>query len=292
MAQLEIDDLSNAFFQSWEKLQPFTLDDLERYYQTAPEVFNHYFQQHCQRTPERLGAALERYPEQIATMKRAAELLPSLIEEVYERLSNLMGLEMTIKTRLLVGCFGSNAYVTHDGTLHFALETMPDNPDYLTVLVAHEMAHAFHFEMLGNAGFDFSKMAGDGYTSIYLEGVATVVSELVKPGLSEKVYFSFDETSEAWLTFFKEHFIEVKKAIQHDLKHWKMEEEREWFRLRGGKKYGYNRLGYLLGRVFVKQLIQKTSLKETMIYWARHDLKQEIEDWMDEASSPITSGGA
>lgn len=245
---IEILDTTTDFFKEWEGTDSLTVDHLESYYSHYPKLFDEYFKSHCQRTRERLHAAIERYPSQFKSMKRAAKILPAIIQEVYEKMSDLMGVKIEVKTRLLVGGFGSNAYVTHDGTLHFAVEQLTDEPQYLRVLVAHELTHAYHFEMLGKAGFDFSKMAWDGFTSLYLEGAATFVSEVLNPGLSEHVYFSFDDTSEDWLIFFKDNYSEILKSLRVDLKDWDLEDEREWFRLRGGKKYGYNRLGYLVGK--------------------------------------------
>jgi hypothetical protein len=217
-------------------------------------------------------------------MKQTAKLLPNILKDVYEELSKLMGFQMNIKTQILVGGFGSNAYVTHDGTLHFAIESITDEPKYLKVLVAHEMAHAFHFEMLRRAGFDFAKLAWDGYTSLYLEGVATYVSEAISSGLPERVYFSFDDTSEEWIGFFKKNFTEILTSFKNDLLDWSIETEKEWFRLRGGKKFGFNRLGYLLGKELIKHSVRKFGLKETFTLWAKNDLKSVINDWLVQVS--------
>lgn len=56
---------------------------------------------------------------------------------------------MPMRARILVGAFGSNAYVTPDRILHFASELTPVQRDVLRVLVAHEMGHAFHYALLG-----------------------------------------------------------------------------------------------------------------------------------------------
>jgi hypothetical protein len=278
--QIEIVDLSQEFFREWDKNKPFSIKNLENYYNKFPNVFDEYFKSHCQRTPERLNVAIERYPEKYAAIKQTAKLLPSILKDVYEELSKLLGFQMSIKTRILVGGFGSNAYVTHDGTLHFAIETITDEAKYLKVLVAHEMAHAFHFEMLRREGFDFSKLAWDGYTSLYLEGIATYVSEAINSGLPEWVYFSFDDTCEEWIAFFRKNFNEILTGFKNDLLEWSMDTEREWFRLRGGKRYGFNRLGYLLGKEFINHSVEEFGLKETIILWAKNDIKPVINDWL------------
>ena len=125
MDQIEIEDLSSEFFREWDQNPPsFTINNLENYYSKFPNVFDDYFKSHCQRTPERLNAAIKRYPNKYAEMKHTADLLPSILKVVFDQLSKLMGIKMNIKTRILVGGFGSNAYVTHDGTLHFTIESI------------------------------------------------------------------------------------------------------------------------------------------------------------------------
>lgn len=284
VGKIEIVDLSQEFFREWDSNKPFTINNLERYYAKFADVFDDYFKSHCQRSPERLNGAIERYQDKYETMKRAATLLPTILKDVYDQLSEIMGFQMNLRTRILVGGFGSNAYVTHDGTLHFAIESITDEPKYLRVLVGHEMAHAFHFEMLRREGFDFSKLEWDGYTSLYLEGVATFVSELLNPDLPERVYFSFDDTNEDWIVFFKKSYIEILTSLKNDLQEWTMEEEREWFRLRGGKKYGFNRLGYLIGKDFISYSVKEFGLKETITFWAKNDIKSVFTEWFKQVS--------
>ncbi|MGE7921254.1 DUF5700 domain-containing putative Zn-dependent protease [Viridibacillus sp. NPDC093762] len=151
-------------------------------------------------------------------MKRVAKFLPSIIQDVYEQMSTMLGIQMDLRVKILVGGFGSNAYVTHDGTIHFAIETITDEPKHLRVLVAHEMAHSFHFTKLKMDGFDFSKMAWDGYTSLYLEGIATFLSEFLNPELPESVYLSFDDKSEEWINYFHKNYADIIFSLEEDLK--------------------------------------------------------------------------
>ncbi|WP_052360702.1 DUF5700 domain-containing putative Zn-dependent protease [Oceanobacillus manasiensis] len=223
---IEVEDLSREFFQEWNQNGKFTIENLENYYYKFPDVFEAYFKSHCQRTPERLNAAIERYPEKYKAMQQTANLLPGILQEVYEDLSKLLGIQMSIKARILVGGFGSNAYVTYDGTMHFAVETLTDESKYLKVLVAHEMVHTFHYELLKRVGFDFSKFALDGYTSLYLEGAATYLSEVINPRLPERVYLSFNESGEEWITLYKNNYNEIMTSFKNDLLEWSMEAER------------------------------------------------------------------
>ncbi|GAQ19282.1 peptidase MA superfamily protein [Oceanobacillus picturae] len=280
ITSIEIDDLSREFFQEWNQYERFTIENLVSYYREFPNVFEDYFNSHCQRTAERLNSAIDRYPEKYESMKQAAQLLPVILKEVYEELSKLLGIQMSIKARILVGGFGSNAYVAHDGKMHFAIETLTGNPKYLKVLVAHEMAHTFHYELLKGVGFDFSKFALDGYTSLYLEGAATYLSEVINSRLPERVYLSFNDSGEEWIAFYKNNYKEILTSFKDDLLQSSMEVEREWFLLRGGKKFGFNRLGYLVGKDFVKYSVKEFGLKESLTFWAKNDIKSVIRDWL------------
>ncbi|MGE7921253.1 hypothetical protein ACQKM9_20280 [Viridibacillus sp. NPDC093762] len=59
-----------------------------------------------------------------------------------------------------------------------------------------------------------------------------------------------------------------------------MEEEKKWFRLSGGKRYGYNRLGYLIGKEFISDSVQKLGINETFIIWAKNDIRHLINEWL------------
>ncbi|WP_051291617.1 hypothetical protein [Fictibacillus gelatini] len=57
-----------------------------------------------------------------------------------------------------------------------------------------------------------------------------------------------------------------------------MEKEREWFRLSGGKHFGYNRLGYFIGNEYIKT--RNRSIKETMTFWVEESLQKDIQNWL------------
>ncbi|WDL97156.1 hypothetical protein [Alicyclobacillus sp. ALC3] len=284
---MNIIDTTKEFFQLWEHNTPFTLGHLDTYYGRFPDIFDTYFKSHCTRTPTRLNSAIERYPATVDTMKRCVALLPSLVAEVYDEMSGLLQHALPMEIRLLVGGFGSNAYVTHDGTLHFAVELLPCETALLRVLIAHEMAHAFHFRLLTEAGFQFSQLAWDGYTSLYLEGLATFVSMLLNPGLPEAAYFSFDNSGGDWVSFCRNHYEDIKERINDDLQHWDMEQEIEWFRLRGGKTYGMNRLGYFIGTEFISSCVESIGLIDTMRLWGMQDIQPVVQHWMSGTPYPF-----
>lgn len=282
---MRIIDTTPSFFQQVERTNELTVDHLEAYYAKFSDVFDTYFASHCQRSPERLAEAIERYPTELNSMRSLAAKLPTVVEEIYGLMYTVLNYSMELNICLLVGGYGSNAYVTHDGTLHFAVETLPCQSDHLRVLVAHEMAHAFHFQLLKDEGFQFSRLAWDGYTSLYLEGVATVLSKRVVPDLPPGVYFSFDDRSAPWIAFCEAHSPDIYTRLNEDLAHWTMDEEVEWFRIRGGKLYGLNRLGYFVASQLIEDRMRSTGVRETMTLWAHRDLKSVIQGWMSKLTT-------
>ena len=280
LKKIEIHSSTADFFYLYETNDSFSIEQLNSYYEKYPTVFNQYFQSHCPRTEERLLTAIAKYPAKYEQMKRVAKLLPSILNDVYEEMSNLLGIQPDLRVNILVGAFGSNAYVTHDGSLHFCIEAISDNLNHLKVLVAHEMAHAFHYELLYMKGFDFSKIKLDGYASIYLEGVATYISEIVNQNLPKHIYLSFDDSGKEWINFFEDQYAEIILSLIEDLKVWSIKEEREWFRLSGGERYGYNRLGYLVGKQFINDIVKKNRLESTCTLWCENDIKLIIDEWL------------
>lgn len=273
-------DTTVEFFQEWDSHSPFTLENLESYYAKFPDMFETYFKSHCKRTPERLNEAIHRYPPILNTMRRTAERLPSVLEDVYAQMSSILDFQMPLHAHIFVGGFGSNAYVTHDGGLYFSAELMPHDLTQLRVLVTHEMAHAFHFEMLRNNGFPFSKLAWDGFTSLYLEGLATFLSKVLNPDLQEGVYFAFDDTAENWIAFCHDNAERLKTEFGAELEHWTMDEEREWFRIRGAKKHDFDRLGYFVGTKFAEFCVGKFGIRNAFTLWANSDIKTTINEWL------------
>ena len=281
MQKVRVQNITEEFFVRYEKEQVFSIEGLEAYMNRYPAVFDSYFKTHCQRTPERLQQAIAKYPAGYEAMKRTAACLPGIIQSAYRDLAGLLGFQTDVKVNQIVGAYGSNAYVTHDGTVHFAIETLSDRPEHLRVLAVHELAHALHFAKLKEEGFDFSRFAWDGYTSLYLEGIAAFLSEAVYPGQPEHVYFSFDDTSEKWIRFFKENKRAIFTSLKEDLQDWSMDREREWFRLRSGKRYGYDRLGYLVGKELICSLAGQLGLEKIFTLWAKEDIRPYIDQWMD-----------
>ncbi|MBL0386399.1 aminopeptidase [Tumebacillus sp. ITR2] len=280
-------DTTPAFLALYDREEPLTVEDLDVYYAQYPTLFDSiYFNGHCPRTPERLQATLEKYPTHSDRLRNVIAQLPAIIEECAETISLYLGVEFEIDATLLVGAYGSNAWVDTRCRLYFAVEKLSDDPQHLRSIVMHELGHAFHFVMLGRAGMDWSKLKDDGYTSLYFEGIATYLTQQLVPGLPDWVYYSYEEDGEEWLNFCRSHEAEISNRFHQDLADYTHASQIEWFRLRGGSHFGHNRLGYYLGTEFVKALRETHDLTETMTFWAREELSAKVLTWLEPKRTP------
>jgi hypothetical protein len=285
---MKIMDTTHTFLQLRDESDSFDLHALNRYYATYPKVFGEYFQYHCPRTEERLTQALERYDSRLNDILDVVDVLPNVIEEVMQELAEYFGFDPDIEFYLLIGGFGSNAFVNRKikANVYFAAEKLSSNPDHLRIIVAHELGHIYHNLLLDQANIDWSALVWEeGTTSLYREGMATYLSQQTVPGEPEAVYFQYDNSGEEWLSFCKQHKRDIAQAFLADARAWSMEKEREWFLLSGGKKFGHSRLGYYLGTEFVRYCVDRFGEKETCILWAKKDLKQIGLKWLESYSS-------
>jgi hypothetical protein len=233
---MKIIDTTKTFFDLIEADIPIDLESLKRYYSKHPEVFDYYFQNHCPRTDERLTKALNIYSEQKEEILETVAKLPSIIMKTTEQVE-ATHVELDIVVYLLVGAFGSNAYVNRKikADMFLAIEKLSCNTDHLRVIVAHELGHITHNILLDQAGIDWSSLAWEeGTTTLYREGIATYISQQTVPAQAEDVYFLYDDSGKEWLAFCKENHSEIAASFLKDAKEWTYEKEREWFRLSGG----------------------------------------------------------
>jgi hypothetical protein len=285
---VKIVNTTQTFLQLREETDTFDLHTLDQYYAQYPEVFEEYFQYHCPRTEERLTKALKRYDSKLNDIQQVVDVLPNVIEEVMHKVAVFFGFDPHIEFYLLIGGFGSNAYVNRriKGNVYFAVEKLSSNPDHLRAIVAHELGHIYHNLLLDQANIHWASLVWeDGTTSLYREGIATYLSQQTVPGLSRAVYFQYDDSGQDWLTFCKQHKRDIVMAFLADARTWTFDKEREWFRLSGGERFGHSRLGYYLGTEFVRYCVDQFGEKETYILWAKKDLKHIALTWLESYSS-------
>ncbi|WP_432363577.1 aminopeptidase [Sporosarcina sp. UB5] len=281
---MHIENNIPSFLDFWESTAHPTVADLETYLNEHEKIYEKYFPNHCPRTEERLVAALEKYDDKMADIRSISNHLPAIIQEMDEIVEQTFGLGLDLSFRLIVGTFGSNAFVTRDNRreIYFAVEKLSAERDHLKVITAHEIGHVTHFALAARSGIDWSTVDwGHGLTTLFTEGAATYLSKRTVPGLQKPVYFTYDDEGEPWVKCYEDNKAEVKRRFLEDaLGEWDMAKEREWFRLSGGSYFGYNRLGYILGTDYVEQLVERIGEDAALTFWNGNELKADILDWL------------
>ena len=275
---MQIQNIIPDFLSTFELTKTFEIGQLETYLSKHPDIFEQYFPNHCPRTEERLNAAIEKYPAKVGEIRTISEYLPKIIEVMESEFNKKYNLALNLSYKLIVGTFGSNAFVTRNNKreIYFAVEKLSPEENHLKVIVAHELGHVAHFSFATNKGMDWTNVDWmNGLTTLYTEGAATYLSKKIVPGLNESVYYSYDDNGDPWLTCFKENKSKIKNRFLEDvLSGWNMEKEREWFRLSGGSYFGFNRLGYFLGTDYVENLVKKLGEEAALTFWNGNDVEQ------------------
>ncbi|MFC5604941.1 aminopeptidase [Sporosarcina koreensis] len=281
---MHIENNIPVFLEFWESTKQPTLADLESFLNDNETIYEKYFPMHCPRTEERLSAALQKYEGKMDDIRSISASLPGIIEESDKEYERTFGLGLELSFKLMVGTFGSNAFVTRDNRreIYFAVEKLSAERDHLRVITAHEIGHVTHFALAARDGMDWSTVDwGHGLTTLFTEGAATYLSKRIVPGLQEPVYFTYDDEGGPWVKCYEKNKAELKRRFLQDaLGDWDMEKEREWFRLSGGAYFGYNRLGYVLGTDYVEQLVRRIGEEAALTFWNGNDVKADILEWL------------
>ncbi|QUW21110.1 aminopeptidase [Sporosarcina sp. Marseille-Q4063] len=282
---MRIENIIPDFLVVYESNQDFRMTDLEKYINKHPDIFKQYFPNHCPKTEERLQMAINKYPTKIDDIRMISEQLPTIIKDVEALFNKTFKLDMALHYKLIVGTFGSNAFVTRDNKreIYFAVEKLSADIEHLKVIVAHEIGHVAHFSFATNQDMDWTTVDWmHGLTTLYTEGAATYLSEKIVPDLNESVYFTYDDEGDSWVKCYEVNKTEVKRRFLEDVSNgWNMAKEKEWFRLSGGNYFGHNRLGYLLGTDYVEQLVDRVGEEEALTFWVENDVKKDILAWLD-----------
>ena len=181
----------------------------------------------------------------------------------------------------MVGRFSSNAWADiFEGvpTCFYALELIPDLAT-LALMVAHETAHTLHHNV--------SDVPFDGVTvaeMLMLEGLATLTSEVVTPGLGDEVYLwpGYSTTTDgqgvtAWLECCVALKPELKVQLLRDLNSDDPATLGRYFN--AGSRYRHEqtpvRAGYTVGLWVVRRLRQRFELSD-LARWNRERIGSEI----------------
>ncbi|GGB34387.1 hypothetical protein GCM10011409_09830 [Lentibacillus populi] len=256
------------------------LSSIRKYHLAHPKIFNTYFNGYCKKTTEKMKAAIYRYSEDYSRLQEIAKLLPGVIKNVAGKGKDYFGFSLDVPVHIFVGLYASNAFVDHKTEIYFAVEKLHQDPKLLEVIVAHEFVHSYHYHILGRAGIDWNAINWlDVRISMYLEGIATYFSEKLVPGNPKSVYFSYDEKGEDWFSFCQENYMKLVEAFKDELENGSVNMEQEWFRLSGGKQFGYSRLGYYLGTSFVRDLCKRLTASEALTLLANGDITNSVDNW-------------
>lgn len=257
--------------------------NLDDYYETYSNIFQTYFGGYCKKTNEKLSAAKERYVEDINRMEEIRQVLPSIVEKVAAKGQSYFGFSLDIPIHLFVGLYASNAFVDHQAHMYLAIEKLPVDKELLEIIITHEMIHSYHYHVLGYEGIDWNAINWqDARNSMYLEGVATYLSQKLVPGHPKSRYFSYDYDGEKWLSYCKSNREKIASTLLNDLKRQTKNLEREWLRLSGGEHFGYNRLGYFLGTEFVTSLCKRIPEAKVLRLLASDEVSTEMDYWLKE----------
>lgn len=277
------------FLHLYNNTNALGMDELEKYYKLHPTIFEEYFTYHCSKTIERLTQAIDLYPQKIEDIITISNTLPSIITEVMNHYKDAFEFGLDLHFNFLVGGFGSNAFVERKikGQVYFAVEKLSPNPDHLCVIVAHEIGHIYHDVLSDSKQMNWKDVDWtNGMITLFREGVATYLSKKIVTNQEEAVYYSFDENGEKWLDFYQDNRDLVRRYFLIDCsKEWTFEKEREWFRLSGGKYFGYNRLGYYLGTSYVQGLINEVGEELALTFWCDNDIKSSVLKWLQKDCS-------
>jgi hypothetical protein len=257
---------------------------LRKYYGEYPEIFKEYFTYHCKDTEERHHASLEKYPDVLSDIDLVYKEIIHIIHETAEHYKSNYQVSFPVDINLIVGGFGSNAYTYRQiiPNITFALEKLSPVPDHLRTIVAHEFGHAAHNIISNNAGIDWKNVDWNSpLTWLYQEGAATHFSRQTAKGINESVYFSFDDEGEEWLQFFSKNQEKIISNFARDVTtETPIAVFKEWFSITGGTKFGYNRLGYLIGDQFFQNLIKINGELGAITAWKDPCFKEYVVNWL------------
>lgn len=264
--------------------RPLDLLSLRKYHKKYEEIFHEYFLYHCKNTDERLVQELQKYPQQIKLIKEIHQKLPPVIEKVVVQYRERLQINFPINVHLIVGGFGSNAY-THRQIIPditFALERLSSFDEHLQVIVAHEFGHAAQNILTNNTSINWDKL---NWTSPFIwinqEGAATYLSKQIVPYLFDNLYFHYESTSDDWLEFAKSNEKYLKEHFLRDVDSLSSEDVfLEWFSIRGGSNFQFNRLGYYLGYAFFESQVERIGELEAIIAWKEKDFESNVLSWL------------
>jgi hypothetical protein len=185
-----IQDITPSFFAFWERAKECAPERQQQlWYELYEEPHRALFAVCGDRhgTRDALPAALLRFSADLPRLRETVPQLLIALERTGPELTRLFALEcLDLRWVILVGMYWSDGWmVVRDGqpTCYIAVE-MLESPMRAEILLLHEAAHVAHQICLG-AEWENLLTLGD---SLFAEGLATLVSAQIGPGLGEAAY--------------------------------------------------------------------------------------------------------
>lgn len=279
---VKVVDAAGYFLENYDG----TMESLRTYYGEYPEIFAEYFAYHCKDTEQRHQQSLRKYPEVMGGIEAARWRLPKIIEEIATAYERHYGITFPVDANLLVGGFGSNAYTYRAiiPNISFALEKLSPEPNHLQAIAAHEFGHAAHHIISDRAGTDWTKINWTHPLNwLYQEGVAIHLSRKAAPDLELAMYYSFDDEGKDWLVFAEANALAIKRAFAEDYRKLDSAELfKEWFSINGGKRFGFERLGYFLGNSLFQHKVREIGELKALLDWGQDGFLESAEWWLEE----------
>lgn len=225
-----------------------TAHDWETYAASHPEVTEAYFGRYGTRKnlPATLNRLGERAPHTIQQVGEVLDHTPHITEQACLLFSTRRQPDVV----LFVGCGSSNGFVTEIAgrpTVFICPETFTESTD-IAVLLTHEIAHATHELVLGEAVRPYD---WDPHWALFYEGFAVHASTVMMPGLPDARYYWFGEPGyDTWHTTCAESRAQIARIARANTP-----QVYEQLFLFGQVIDGLTRAGYWLGHQLVKQML-------------------------------------
>jgi hypothetical protein len=263
---IEVKNICNDFFKFFEEASKVeTLEEKKTlwnriYEEPNKDIFDIYYQGWGNRKNLDI-AIIEKFPKEIDRIKKVNSIIESKIKEISLKCSKLFdSYDLNFNYIVMVGTFSSDGWgciYNNKPTVFFSIEFEKD-PNYFGIFLAHEITHNFHMNINKN---DLSSLADNTLA----EGMAVVASKIIYPGFRDTEYLNLDNRpkGDTWLNKCKDIFKTIKDEYVSALSNDNDEIIRKYF---WGKiddeKDVPNRIGYVIGKNIVEELIKTYSFYE------------------------------
>lgn len=197
-----------------------------------------------------LDTAWPTYPEVLDRIKAGAAGMRPAPEALLREVAAKLGVEQSLKVQVLayVGAREKNAFFYPDqGTLNVAVP-IEESPEWREPVLIHEMTHAVNHALAGFSGSWERTIA----RTVFAEGLATRMTEALRPGLGETVYL---EHRPGWYAEAKGKHREILEGLRP---HLRAKDSATVMRFTMGTgTTGTERESYYAGWVVVGHLLQQ-----------------------------------